>query len=105
MLVSFLAPTTWGNRLVDLVAFAGLVALSAIWHRIRWQVNGVLPPDRRLRLLHWSWEGLEFYSLHKEFYPESRLRLAHNIILVIWSPFGIVGYWRLLQAIDAWLAR
>ena len=95
----------WWNDLAELLAFAGFVALATMWHRMRWEVNRAVPVDRRFRFWQSPWTSLRIYPLHKKLYPGSRLRLAHNILFVIWLPFGILGYFRLRQAMDAWLAR
>ena len=102
--MSFLAAMEW-NEFVNLVALTGFVALAVIWHRMRWEVNRMLPPDQRMRWWRNAWEAGKTYSLHKQFFPFSKLRSALNIIMVVWAPFGIVGYFRLHDAIDAWRGR
>ncbi len=103
--MSFLASTTGWDQFVNLVAFAGFVVQAVIWHRIRREVNCVLPPSQRMRWWRNAWEAGKTYSLHKQFFPISRLRSALNIIMVAWVPFGVVGYFRLHHAIDAWRGR
>lgn len=97
--------TIWYNDLTNVVAFAGFAALGAMWHRMRWEVNRALPADSRFGWLQWPWESIRIYSVHNEHFPDSKLRLAHNIVLALWAPFGVLGFWRLHQAIHGWLAR
>ena len=102
--MSFLVFTPW-DQFVDLVAFTGFVAQAVIWQWMRWEVNRVLPPHRRTRFWRNPWEGFTTYSLHKEFFPMSRLRFALELLMVVWLPFAIAGYFRLHHAIDSWLDR
>lgn len=103
--MSYSVSTSSWNEIVDLTALVGFAALAAIWQRMRWEVNRVLPSDRRFGFWEWPWRSLKIYPMHKELFPASRLRMAHNILMAIWIPFGIMGYFRLHQAIDAWRPR
>lgn len=93
------------TQLVNLISLAGFVALGGIWQRIIWQVTRAQPKYRRLLYWPWPWEDLKIFSLHREFFPDSKLRLAYWIIGTIWFPFGIIGVFRLRQALDAWWSR
>lgn len=101
--MSLSASTSW-NAFVDVMFGTGFVALSGMHMRMIFEINRALPEDRRLRYLRWTWSS-EVWSLHKELFPDSRVRVAYHVVTVIWLPFLVMGYFRFRQALHTFWAR
>ncbi len=101
--MSFLLSESWNPfvQFVFVTGFVGLVALN--WQMVN-EINTKLPEDRQWNFWFMWWPGDSFriYMQHRRLFPDSRVRLASNIIGAIWIPFGAIGIWRILRAIDAW---
>ncbi len=91
--------------LVDLMFVTGFVVLWALYLRMYIEVNRSLPEDRQLKYWQWSWGHPAFYLQHRQLFPHSKLRSAADLMDLIWFPFGVIGFFRIYQAMDRWLAR
>ena len=90
------------TSLVEFVFVTGGVAVAALNFRIRTEVNGRLPEHRRWKFWRlWPGDSLQVYRQHRQFFPDSKARLACEIVELLWSPFAIICFVRIYQAIHA----
>lgn len=102
-----LYPENW-DAFVLFGFFIGAVVQNLLFGQIVKEVQTRVPEYRRPRW--WNpfariIDDLLVYNQHRQLFPNSRLRLVYHIVCVIWSPFVVVGTFRILEAMDTWTLR
>ncbi len=85
----------------DLVFFTGYVAMLALDVWIVREVNRSVTEGHRLNYCRWSWDTPRAEELHKQLFPDSKLRRVGRILAWTWVPFALIS-WIRIRMVDDW---